>query len=538
MENIVITGTPLNINNKLKTIHKVLRPGYKLYTGSICNDGRPITESWRYKQAIKQGNTIIHQAHTDMDIEHESKETKETKETKEMLVDKYKPTYINEIIGHKEQINQLATWLDSWNNKIPEVRGILITGPPGIGKTTTAHLVAKSLGYVVTEYNASDTRSISILRGMFALGMKRLQKEIIIMDEVDGLSGGKERGGIVEIANIIRKSLVPIICIANQKPLKLKPLINACITIGFSRPMRSTIATALLKITKTEGISINKIELEDLCEKSGNDIRAIMNRLSFYGSNTSEANADKDSVHRLDLFSAAGRLISNKKLSMDAAADLVFVDYNMIPLMIQEAYIASSKNSFDDIEYASELISSGDLITKRLWQTQDWSLLPHIVQTTVSVARSVAGPPPFQIFPQLLGKNSKKAKHRRLLEDLSKRINGGSSNSMRLDYAGPMRRVVTSRLLGDKPDIKGTIETMDILGLTRDDLMETLENIVMDPIDISTKTKTAFTKEWNKKHSGSSSKKRKAITPSDDDIEDNDDDISDLEDEMTNLHLD
>jgi hypothetical protein len=38
-------------------------------------------------------------------------------------------------------------------------RAALLSGPPGIGKTTTAHAVANDLGYEVVEFNASDTRS-------------------------------------------------------------------------------------------------------------------------------------------------------------------------------------------------------------------------------------------------------------------------------------------------------------------------------------------------------------------------------------------
>lgn len=50
--------------------------------------------------------------------------------------------------------------------KIPfkpgEYRGakaVLISGPPGIGKSTTASLVAESMGYSIYELNASDTRN-------------------------------------------------------------------------------------------------------------------------------------------------------------------------------------------------------------------------------------------------------------------------------------------------------------------------------------------------------------------------------------------
>jgi replication factor C subunit 1 len=534
---IVISGAIQKELNKTYIVHKVLRPGYKLYVGSHCNDGRPITESWKYKQALKNGNPIIRVGQHKPKVMEQEQEQEQKSHKKELLVDKYRPKTISDVIGHKNEIQQITTWLQSWENSFPTERGILVTGPPGIGKTTTLHLIAQSLGYKVTEYNASDTRSVSILKGMIALGMKRLQKEVIIMDEIDGLS---ERGGVGEIAAIIRKTNVPILCIANEKPPKLKPIIGACLDLRFSRPVRSTIATALMKVAKQENIEINKIELETLCEKNGNDIRSILTRLEFYGSGTMKADADKDSTLRLDLFSATQKLIGNKKLTWDQASDLVFVDYHMVPLMVQEAYIASSKKSLDDIVSASDLLSSGDMMNKKLYKTQDWSLLPLVVNTTVSVARTVSGPAPFQIFPQLLGKNSKRAKHQRLMDDMAKRT-GHSSSTMRLDYAEPMRYIFTSGLKTDKPDIKGTIQRMDSVKLTRDDLMDTLEQVGFKEIDIPTKVKTAFTREWNKCHETEkniSAKKRKQIESDNEEEEEEEDDVDELEKELLAFELD
>jgi hypothetical protein len=42
-------------------------------------------------------------------------------------------------------------------------RAVLISGPPGIGKTTSAHLAANLAGFTVLELNASDTRSKNLL---------------------------------------------------------------------------------------------------------------------------------------------------------------------------------------------------------------------------------------------------------------------------------------------------------------------------------------------------------------------------------------
>ena len=476
MTDIVQTGVCPPTKNRL---HKVLRPGYKLQLGTACHDGRPISESWRYQEAKRLGIPIVMKRPPVAPVRYQKKS---------LLVDQYTPTSISDIIGHKDAIQQITTWLQTWAPKKP---GLLLTGPPGIGKTSMIHCIAHSMDYKIAEYNASDSRSISTLKGLISLGMKRLQKEVIIMDEIDGLS---ERGGVGEIADLIRKSLTPIICIANECPPKLKPILSACTLIKCSRPVKSTIATALLSIAKKEEISITKAELEKLCEENGNDIRSILNRLEFYRG--MDADSNKDATLRLDLFSATQKLFGNKRATLDQAADFVYVDHFMVPLMVQEAYIAASKGSLDDIVAASEFISDGDLFQKRLMRTQDWSLLPHVVQTTVAAARIVSGPAPFQIFPQRLGKNSRRMKHMRMMEEMS-RHQGCSSTSLRLDRAEWMNRILLTPLNTEKPDIKGAIQRMKEMAVTRDELIEST-GVLFSPVELSTKVKTALTREYNK----------------------------------------
>lgn len=46
-------------------------------------------------------------------------------------------------------------------------RAVMITGSPGIGKTTSAHLCAKLEGFTPIELNASDARSKKLVEVSF-----------------------------------------------------------------------------------------------------------------------------------------------------------------------------------------------------------------------------------------------------------------------------------------------------------------------------------------------------------------------------------
>jgi replication factor C subunit 1 len=46
----------------------------------------------------------------------------------------------------------------------------------------------------------------------------------LIFDEVDGMAGNEDRGGVSEIIKLINNTKIPIICIANEVPRKLLSL--------------------------------------------------------------------------------------------------------------------------------------------------------------------------------------------------------------------------------------------------------------------------------------------------------------------------
>jgi DNA polymerase III delta prime subunit len=60
--------------------------------------------------------------------------------------------------------NYKSNWKKPGKDGSGSFAAVLISGPPGIGKTTSAHLVAKLKGYSPIELNASDARSKKLIQ--------------------------------------------------------------------------------------------------------------------------------------------------------------------------------------------------------------------------------------------------------------------------------------------------------------------------------------------------------------------------------------
>ncbi|KAK3793019.1 hypothetical protein RRG08_060532, partial [Elysia crispata] len=111
------------------------------------------------------------------------------------------------------------------------------------------------LGFSYVELNASDTRSKRSLKEVVAESLDNNtladytgaaggqrggpsgQSHCLIMDEVDGMAGNEDRGGLQELVQLIKKSKIPIICICNDcNSMKMRTLSNYCLDLRFQRP--------------------------------------------------------------------------------------------------------------------------------------------------------------------------------------------------------------------------------------------------------------------------------------------------------------
>lgn len=86
-------------------------------------------------------------------------------------VEKYRPTFMSDIVGNRETVMRLAVFAKEGN-----LPNIIIAGPPGCGKTTSILCLARtmlgdSFSDAVLELNASNDRGIDVVRNkikMFA----------------------------------------------------------------------------------------------------------------------------------------------------------------------------------------------------------------------------------------------------------------------------------------------------------------------------------------------------------------------------------
>jgi DNA polymerase III delta prime subunit len=120
-------------------------------------------------------------------------------------VDKYRPHTLDEIIGNQNEIAAIQKWLSVFKDhtKVTSTfrNALLITGSPGTGKTTTAHILLKHFGYDVIEFNASEMRTSkeicdklgTILSGKsIRMMFKNAPISGVILDEIDGIDSKKE----------------------------------------------------------------------------------------------------------------------------------------------------------------------------------------------------------------------------------------------------------------------------------------------------------------------------------------------------------
>lgn len=332
--------------------------------------------------------------------------------------ERFKPTKLMEISGNYSAAEQLEQWITGrLAGKAGLKKAALLSGPPGTGKTLVVGLLAKSLDLDLVEMNASDFRTeelVESVAGGASLQASLFGKKgkLIFLDELDGISGRQDRGGLSAIMRIIKESRYPIILAANDPwDPRFRPLREICEMIQFRRVRTPSIEVQLKRVARLNGLEVDDDLVKRIAERAGGDLRAAINDLQMLGEGR-ETLRDSDVgmlATRLQergifdvmkgVFSAEGVL--DAKLAVEGAT----VDPEMLLQWINE----NIPNQYPDPRekaYAFDWLSKADVFMGRVKRRQMWELMGYALELALGGAALAKGGPyryTRYMFPRRIG---------------------------------------------------------------------------------------------------------------------------------------
>jgi replication factor C large subunit len=303
-----------------------------------------------------------------------------------MWTEKYRPKSLKEFVNQKEALEKFLTWIRNWK---PGSKALLFYGPPGVGKTALLQAYATEKGLDLIEMNASDYRSAQQIQEVLGHSMKQRslfgKGKIFLLDEIDGIVGTEDRGGVGEVIKIIQESAFPIVLTANDPwDPKLRALREYCILVEFKKVHVVDIEKRLAEICRKENVAFEKDVLRELARRSNGDLRAAINDLE-----TVAAGKKKISLRDLEalgyrevetsIFDALKTIFKTKS---PLAAKLAILNVDKDPEEIFwwiENNIAKEYEDPEEIARAYDALSKADIFRQRVVSRQDWRLKGYMI---------------------------------------------------------------------------------------------------------------------------------------------------------------
>ena len=235
--------------------------------------------------------------------------------------ERYRPESERQLEGNESNRKIIRNWLEQWQHGRPKKPGLLLVGPPGVGKTTIARAVANDMGWDVIELNASDARNAvairkaatnaSTHRSLF-MDSDSNKRTLILLDEVDHLTGGlrelsEERlkqnlrrdenakavsgdsGGKAELLRLLSETKQPVFLACNEEMglwgrgsswrSTRDRFMRHLVAIRFTRVTKDGMRRIAKKILTSENYTVDGDALDELIDRNPGDLRALVRDL-------------------------------------------------------------------------------------------------------------------------------------------------------------------------------------------------------------------------------------------------------------------
>ena len=301
-----------------------------------------------------------------------------------MWSEKYRPQRFTDLLGNEDSRKFFLGWFEKWKKG---TKPLLLVGPPGIGKTTLANLAGKNFGYDMISLNASDVRNKKNIQEILqpVLGNQTvLGKPMIFVDEVDGVHGRSDYGGVEALINILKEPTVPIILAANNDSSdKMKKIKKTVKTISL-RPLPPRLLKFYLNmVLEKENARINPGRLIKLILESNGDIRSMLN--SAQALITGFEPSTERTFEPLDVEEGINAFY--KAQSIDEARAVLYSMHIDPREKINAFYSSIITSNISNLELAKflQVVSEADMLYGRIMKTQEWRLLRYLDSILLSL---------------------------------------------------------------------------------------------------------------------------------------------------------
>ncbi|HLD02263.1 MAG TPA: replication factor C large subunit [Candidatus Nanoarchaeia archaeon] len=355
------------------------------------------------------------------------------------FAEKHRPKSLKEFGSHGIGISELR---DLVYRKKP----VILHGPTGTGKTSAVYALAKDLDYDVIEINASDERNKDRIHEVVgnAINQRSLfgRGRIVLVDEVDGISGNADRGGVAELCRVITNAPQAIVFTANDAFIqKLSPLRQKCKLINFDNLNYLSIASIIKNIAALEKIGISEDDAKMIARRSGGDIRAAINDLE----SLSYGKIGKKEIESLGEREKKDSIFNVLKLIFKSTnAENVLRSLDKVDMDMDEAILWIEENipiEYDghDLYNAYESLAKADVFRGRIMRWQHWRFLVYIndlLTAGIALAKKEKNPEITQYkrstrILKIWMMNQKYAKRKAIAQDLSKQLHTSSKRIIR-----------------------------------------------------------------------------------------------------------
>lgn len=310
---------------------------------------------------------------------------------------KYAPQSSKDLVGEEKSILKINDFVKQF--KTYKKKASIIYGPTGTGKTEAVYALAKENDLEVLEINASDFRNKEHILEIVGKSINQMslfgKGKLILVDEVDGLSGRKDRGGAPALASLISKTSFPIIMTANDPwQKKLSGLRKKCNLIEFPSVNYLDIFKVLKRIADSEEINVSDDILKSIANLAGGDIRSAINDFQLVSFGRGEIK--KEHLEDLGERGKEEDIFNLMKLIFKSTdSKLILKTFDDTNLKFDEVMLWVEENvpreySGIELKHAYDKLSKADIFKRRIMRRQHWRFMvyqKYLMSVGVSTAK-------------------------------------------------------------------------------------------------------------------------------------------------------